>query len=148
MAGIFRTGFTALPISPRNSPAAVAHLLRKANVAHVLVGPENALQGLIASSLALLDGEEDLKPSISVIPAFDQVYRPDSEPFEPLDPGKFKLENAAVILHSSGSTAFPKPIVWTHYQLFHVGLTPCESQIFVRLQPVIHLLLFCRLRRN
>lgn len=129
MAGIFRTGYTAFPISPRNSPAAVAHLLRKANVSHVLVGPESSLQGLIASSLALLDGPNDLKPTISIIPSFHEIYKPDSEPFEPLAPGNFKLENPAVVLHSSGSTAFPKPITWSHYQLLQVGMTPCKSSV-------------------
>ena len=126
MAGIFRTGYTVFPISPRNSPAAVAHLLRKANVSHVLVGSESSLQGLIASSLELLDGPKDSNPTISVVPSFHEIYKPETEPFEPLAPGTFRLENPAVILHSSGSTAFPKPITWSHYQLLQVGLTPCK----------------------
>lgn len=137
MAGIFRTGYTAFPVSPRNSPAAVAHLLRKANVSHVLVGPESALQGLIATSLSLLKDDEGPKPSVSEIPAFDEIYRPESEHFEPLGPGTFKFENAAVILHSSGSTAFPKPIAYTHYQLLHVGFTPCKFHFFAK-QNAIH----------
>lgn len=129
MAGIFRAGFTACPISPRNSPATVAHLFRKANVSHILLGPESTSQDLVASSLALVEGSEESKPRVSIIPTFNEIYRPMTEPFEPLQPREFNIEDAVIILHSSGSTNFPKPIIWTHYHLLQVGLMPCEFQL-------------------
>lgn len=125
-----RAGYAAFPISTRNSPAAVAHLLKKAGVAHVLVGHESALQALISDALALIeDDEERPKPTISVMLANEDVYRneeEDQEDFVPLEPRTYHPDDPAFLFHSSGSTAFPKPIVWTHYQSVQLSLTPCS----------------------
>lgn len=119
-----RAGYSAFPISPRNSPAAVAHLLQKVKVAHVLVGSERAFRALISESLALIEGEE--KPTISVMLSNDTIYLEDDEDFVPLAPVKYHAGDIAYLVHSSGSTAFPKPIPWTHYQNVQVSLTPCQ----------------------
>lgn len=124
IAGIIRAGYTAFPISTRNSPAAVAHLLQKVNVAHVLVGSESALQALIAESLALV--KDQAQPPTSPMLSFSDIYSAeDREHFFALPSVKHGVDDAAYILHSSGSTAFPKPIVWTHRRVVQVGLTPC-----------------------
>lgn len=126
IAGIIRAGYTAFPISTRNSPAAVAHLLQKVNVAHVLVGSESALQALIAESLALV--KDQAQPPTSPMLSFSDIYSAeDCEHFVALPSVKHGVDDAAYILHSSGSTAFPKPIVWTHRRVVQVGLTPCWS---------------------
>lgn len=129
IVGTMRAGYAAFPISTRNSPAAVAHLLKKAGVAHVLVGHESALQALISDALALIeDDAERPKPTISVMLSFESVYRDeDEEDFVPLDSRTYHPDDPAFIFHSSGSTAFPKPIVWTHYQSVQLSLTPCLS---------------------
>lgn len=70
-----RAGYSAFPISTRNSPVAVAHLLREVKVAHVLVGSERALQALISESLALIEGKA--KQTISVMLSYDNIYLKD-----------------------------------------------------------------------
>lgn len=121
-----RAGYSAFPISTRNSPAAVAHLLQKVNAAHVLVGTERANQTLISESLALIEGVA--KPSISVMLSYDNMYLEGDEEFVPLPPVKYNMDDVAFIIHSSGSTAFPKPIFWTYYQYSQASLTPCQSR--------------------
>lgn len=120
-----RAGYIAFPISTRNSPAAVAHLIQKANVGHVLVGHESALQTIIAESLALVKDES--KPTISVMLSFDNIYPEEDDNFVPLEPRKFHADDGAFLFHSSGSTAFPKPIFWTHLQAVQISFTPCQS---------------------
>ncbi|KAH9841045.1 uncharacterized protein C8Q71DRAFT_742955, partial [Rhodofomes roseus] len=51
---IMRANHVAFPISPRNSPLAVARLINKAGVSHVLVGREQAMQDLVNEALAIL----------------------------------------------------------------------------------------------
>lgn len=102
IAGIIRAGYTAFPISTRNSPAAVAHLLQKVNVAHVLVGAESALQALIAESLTLV--KDQAQPPTSPMLSFSDIYpAEDHELFVPLPPVKHGADDASYILHSSGS---------------------------------------------
>lgn len=124
MIGIVRAGHTAFPISPRNSPAAIAHLVKTAKVSHLVVGQEKNFQALVEASVALMDGE---KPKQHIIPRFDELYLPNSaESFVPLSFRKPGHDEVGIILHSSGSTAFPKPIPWTHYQLMHIAIFPCK----------------------
>lgn len=141
IAGIMRAGYSAFPISTRNSPAAVAHLLQKVKVAHVLVGAEHALQVLISNSLYLIEGEA--KPTISAMLSYDNIYLKDDENFDPLPPIEYNAEDTAYLVHSSGSTAFPKPIAWTHYQNLQVSLSPCQS-LFLSISILISFLLSAR----
>ncbi|KAH8116797.1 hypothetical protein DFH11DRAFT_1687657 [Phellopilus nigrolimitatus] len=146
VAGIVRAGFTVFAISPRNSPAAVAHLLRKTKTAHVLVGSEQALQSLAKASFKLLDDAGDAKPGASDMPNFKDVFLPiDETDFKPFPHVKPDLDSNAFILHSSGSTAFPKPISHTHYTALQAGLTPhfgerdlCGRRIACHSLPIFH----------
>jgi acyl-CoA synthetase (AMP-forming)/AMP-acid ligase II len=45
--GVLMTGHTIFPVSPRNSPVAIAHLLRKAGATHLLIGREPVFQALV-----------------------------------------------------------------------------------------------------
>ncbi|KLO13762.1 acetyl-CoA synthetase-like protein [Schizopora paradoxa] len=119
IVGIMRAGFIVFPISTRNSASAIAHLLTKTTVSHLLVGRENALQTLASDSLNLLSD----RPITSTMPTFEDVYST-SDSFTPLSPSKARLESPAIILHSSGSTAFPKSITWKHSFLLQTSLIP------------------------
>ncbi|KZT61198.1 acetyl-CoA synthetase-like protein [Calocera cornea HHB12733] len=140
---IFRAGFTArlcqlcnaFPISTRNSVPAVEHLI-KATSCHYLFGsvptpgaPATALQETTKEVLALL-------PSVHLldVPKYTDLYpRLDSEPVQPYDshedasrtptlphvqafPEYAHITNNSplMLLHSSGSTSFPKPIPLSH----------------------------------
>lgn len=125
MAGICRSGMTAFPISPRNSPAAIAHLLAKTEASHIFVGPESALQNLAASALGHLDASGTTLPASCHVPTFAELYPNTPEDnFELLPPLNVSWDDPTIIVHSSGSTAFPKPIVWTHERYFLLARHP------------------------
>lgn len=102
--GILRAGFSVFPISTRNSPEAIAHLLKKTGTSHLLIGGEPMLQKLATTSLELLraDGHREI-PS-SHMPHFEDLYPrddPDNE-FRHYPPVKFDLDAPSLVLHSSG----------------------------------------------
>ncbi|TFK52863.1 acetyl-CoA synthetase-like protein [Heliocybe sulcata] len=138
MMGIVRAGYAAFLISPRNSPSAIAHLLSKVKVSHVVVGSEGALQELVKQSLDMFAADENCtQPDVSKIPVFEELYNEDEE-FQPLSFERPDMDDPAIILHSSGkflltdhrdaryagSTAFPKPVIWTHYRMLQLGVIP------------------------
>ena len=129
IVGVMRAGYTVFPISPRNSPAAVAHLLKKAQVTHVLIDAQDALKTLFTKSIEFL--EEDIKSNLSSSSflSFAEVHQSYTlgTVTEPPPVATFDLDNVAFIVHSSGSTAFPKPIFWTHYRFILLSWIPCES---------------------
>jgi acyl-CoA synthetase (AMP-forming)/AMP-acid ligase II len=102
--GILRAGFAVFPISPRNSPEAIAHLLKKTGVNHLLVGGEPMLQKLATASLELLRVDGQPKTAISHMPHFEDLYPHnglDGE-FKHYPAVKFNLNAPSLILHSSG----------------------------------------------
>jgi acyl-CoA synthetase (AMP-forming)/AMP-acid ligase II len=104
--GILRAGFSVFPISTRNSPEAIAHLLKKTGTSHLLIGGEPMLQKLATASLELLraDGYPEI-PS-SHMPHFEDLYPhddPDNE-FRHYPPVKFDLDAPSLVLHSSGQS--------------------------------------------
>ena len=125
LAGIFRAGYTAFPISPRNSPTAVAHLLTKANVAHLVIENEPALTSLASSALDLLDEDAKSKLETSDLPTYQDFFNPSISDEAP--EVEFDIHSTILIVHSSGSTAFPKPIPWSHYTFLQVSSALCKS---------------------
>ena len=102
MLGIMRAGAVCFPISPRNSPAAVAHLLAKTNCHNVFVSPDVAMQDLIAASKPLIPEPFDL--AIHVTPLFEELLPPDAEGSQEalfMAP-KRRPEDICAIYHSSG----------------------------------------------
>ncbi|THV08159.1 acetyl-CoA synthetase-like protein [Dendrothele bispora CBS 962.96] len=123
---ILRANCVPFPISPRNSPKAVAHLINQVGVSHVLLGYDQNMQQLMERAAEFL--KEDFEytkekiPSTSMIPVFEDLYLSETQ-----HDGKERVKKIReeiplktpgpkenqVYLHSSGSTAFPKPIPWT-----------------------------------
>ncbi|KII84539.1 hypothetical protein PLICRDRAFT_117812 [Plicaturopsis crispa FD-325 SS-3] len=113
---LHRLGCTALLISPNNSASAVAALL-KATGAHTLIvggqpsadvggqpsadvgGQPSADMGDAGKGRMWDAGEEGL----AEVPPYPSLLTPEEE-----------HERPAIILHSSGSTGHPKPLVGTH----------------------------------
>ncbi|KAL7310836.1 hypothetical protein PS15m_010280 [Mucor circinelloides] len=100
---------TFLALSPRNSEAAVANLLAKTDC-HFLFAT-NKYATLAQSAAAQVDGT-----TCEVLPSFDLVGRL-KQPLNPLASkildkhfSEKDIEQTCAIIHSSGSTAFPKPI--------------------------------------
>ena len=126
LLGIIRAGFIVFPISPRNSPAAVAHLLRQTDSHHVFVSPDHAMQTLIAATRLLVSEAFDITTHST--PTFETLFPSvEGESEEPVFVAPKKgPHDIAAIYHSSGkcpplrcsmrltgllgTTAFPKPI--------------------------------------
>ncbi|KAF7314832.1 Non-canonical non-ribosomal peptide synthetase FUB8 [Mycena kentingensis (nom. inval.)] len=119
LVGMFVAGLVPFPISPRNSPPAVAQLLKKTDC-HRLIATGTTLAPLIAAVQKQL-GEEGWVLTVDEMPTLQQVYpylaqETENHPAEPYPPppGPIDLDGLAGYLHSSGSTGFPKAIMQTH----------------------------------
>lgn len=107
--GIMRAGYVPFPISTRNSPAAVAHLLEKTNVKHLIVGVDPAMQSLAAESLETLKSQHPSAtvPTTSQMPVFSDLYDERLGPVRAEDvPYKQpSMQKPVFLLHSSGDLA-------------------------------------------
>ncbi|KAH8101719.1 acetyl-CoA synthetase-like protein, partial [Cristinia sonorae] len=122
--GIMRAGFTVFTISPRNSPEAVAHLLSKTDAVLLLVSSEPSMAALAETAISLLrsTGTELRKGSM---PVFEELFvSVTDDSFVAYPKVEYDLESPALILHSSGSTAFPKVISWSYTGLLQWCIIP------------------------
>lgn len=118
-------GAKPFPLSPRNSPEAIVHMLEKTDchrmISHSLLAPLNAaVEAQLAAKNYPIQFEQ--LPSITTIfPAIkskDPNDSPDAAVY-PSDPNPYKLNDIVLYLHSSGSTGFPKPIPQTQKTILH-----------------------------
>ena len=107
--GILRAGFAVFPISFKNSPEAIAHLLKKTAARHLLVGGEPILQKVAATSLELLRADGHPETPVSTMPHFEDLFPHDCShgEFKYYPAVKFDLDAPALILHSSGKRMTP-----------------------------------------
>lgn len=123
------TDAQAFPISPRNSPEAVVHLLTKTNCHKVVV---HGLQHQLLDTVkAELDAAK-FELQIQEVPDLDYLFPRLKDPQAQDDvvaypPVKITQDDVAIYLHSSGSTGLPKPIPWGQRQLIQFSRT-CESR--------------------
>ncbi|GJJ05918.1 putative secondary metabolism biosyntheticenzyme [Clathrus columnatus] len=100
------TGRPLLPflISPRNSAIAIAHLMKETRCGYAWV--TNGTMKLAEEAIKI---NIDLKTILRKFPSFDDLYQiePSFLP-ESYDDTPVPLSTPSVILHSSGSTSFPK----------------------------------------
>lgn len=98
-----RAGGVAFPVSPRNSPAAVAHLLTKTNSHDVFVSPDRAMQDLMAAAKLLVPVTFDLL--VHVAPTYDDLFPSGGGISERVvfTPPKRAQHEQAAIYHSSGN---------------------------------------------
>ena len=118
-----KLGLTALLLSVNNSVGAVAHLCKLTNASHLIYGPKYASVAQEAQNLLAREGIElGILPDkrfplwgpdgVRALTAKNMI--PTVQPR--LTPAQ-EATRTAVILHSSGSTGFPKPVYVTHYGL-------------------------------
>ncbi|KAK0461852.1 uncharacterized protein EV420DRAFT_1665230 [Desarmillaria tabescens] len=128
MMSLLRANFIFFPISPRNSALAVAHLLHKVGVQHVLVGRDVSMQDLARASLNILKSQysysSDDLPDLSPVPVFEELF-----------------------LHHwrECSTAYPKPIPWSGHRVVQLCLIPwfggrdlCNVVFSLHVMPMYH----------
>ena len=101
-----RAGATAFPISTRNSPTALAHLVRTTGLHVVFVSEDSAMRRLVEEAqieLARVGFECKVLP----IPAFEELYGIGPVDVSTLEESLPNIENdvekIALILHSSGA---------------------------------------------
>ncbi|KZT01340.1 acetyl-CoA synthetase-like protein [Laetiporus sulphureus 93-53] len=146
---IMRANCIAFPISPRNSPLAVAHLVSKTGVRHILVGREQATTDLANEAIQILKLQHPsvALPELSPMPLLEELFLPPEEQLSG-DLVKYRYRGpdaTAIILHSSGSTAFPKPVYWTNHRFLQLCLIPyfgerdLTDQVFsLHVMPMYH----------
>ncbi|KAI0758786.1 acetyl-CoA synthetase-like protein [Fomes fomentarius] len=106
--GLMYLGLTTFPISTRNSALTVAHLVTKTGVKQMYVSGDPAMQRLAQEANEIL-AKDGLEFDFLPMPTFEDLYGPGGD--EELVPmGKVSPDKTSIILHSSGSTAFPKSI--------------------------------------
>ncbi|TFK37074.1 hypothetical protein BDQ12DRAFT_221196 [Crucibulum laeve] len=127
IVGILRAGFQAFPISPRNSPAGIAHLLHATHATHIIMSHDPGIQRLASAACAQRKASGMAAPPVQAIPlpTFEYLFGGSEEDFEPLPPMVPPLPtDPSLILHSSGSMSFPKPVAMAYRNLFVFGLAP------------------------
>ncbi|KAJ7146581.1 hypothetical protein C8R44DRAFT_757824, partial [Mycena epipterygia] len=126
VAGCLKAGIVPFPISHRNSAAAVFHVLSTTG-AHRMLTTNGSLARLVAAVLAESSAKSPpYELSIEEIPLLGKIYPhlghemkdDDFTPY-PSPATRTALDDAAVYLHSSGSTGFPKCIPETHRNIIH-----------------------------
>ncbi|KAG2059105.1 L-aminoadipate-semialdehyde dehydrogenase [Suillus hirtellus] len=113
---LYRMGYCVLFLSPNNSPSAIAHLLTVTNATHVIV--QDALLSPAAAALTHLSNPTSVtiinQPSSDVFGSASRSFHPEKTRWDPA----LKWENESLlpvtVIHSSGSTGFPKPIIATN----------------------------------
>ncbi|KIY43648.1 acetyl-CoA synthetase-like protein [Fistulina hepatica ATCC 64428] len=114
-----RLGLTALLLSVNNSVQAVAHLTKITDATHFIYGNKFEQDAIEAQRILREQGRE-----VPIIPdkhfplwGDEGIATASIKPFAPFLTPDQETDRPAVLLHSSGSTGFPKPVYITHYGL-------------------------------
>lgn len=101
---MLRAGITVVPISPRNSAPAVAHLLSKSRPSHLLFSMEDSIRELTKNTISRFKESypEHTPPNLCAMPTFEQIYAKE-EFFTPLPPCERDWSRPRLISHSSGA---------------------------------------------
>ncbi|KAJ7096123.1 hypothetical protein C8R44DRAFT_379494 [Mycena epipterygia] len=133
--GVMLAGYLPFPLSPRNSEAAIVHLFRSSSCTRVFVSADPSMQNLAgAARIGISALEENLK--IMPIPTFQELFEP-SIASQSLPRKKVNLDDPAVLMHSSGSTAFPKESGLIPY---YGAVDLCGEVLSVHAVPMFHML--------
>ncbi|KAK0472521.1 NRPS-like enzyme [Armillaria novae-zelandiae] len=146
LAGLMRLGFIPFPISPRNSVAAIVHLIKSTGTRHLIVSQDTLLQST-ADIVCRQAWEADVNDKIAIIPMphFSDLFSGKPGSYEPLPPVRPDWSQTAIIIHSSGSTRFPSPIHTTHLNVlrsagrpYHGELNLCGEVLGAQAIPMYH----------
>ncbi|KAJ3558403.1 hypothetical protein NM688_g950 [Phlebia brevispora] len=124
IVGLMRAGLTAFLISTRNSAEAVRHLLTVTGAQYLLTSREPAI-------LALADDALQNGPLVkrSYMPEFSDIFMPREDGKLVFSGSQRDPDAPTIILHSSGSTSFPKPITWSARRLMEWARAPWYGDI-------------------
>ncbi|KAJ7754149.1 hypothetical protein DFH07DRAFT_743950, partial [Mycena maculata] len=124
LVGLMTANFVPFPVSPRNSPAAILHLLRASSCHRIVATCVTLAPALARLQKHLADADPDFALNIQEIPSLQQIYpNLGAETldcsFQPYSETQNcpQLDNIFMYIHSSGTTGFPKAIPQTYRQL-------------------------------
>ncbi|TFK41528.1 hypothetical protein BDQ12DRAFT_720371 [Crucibulum laeve] len=121
--GAMRTGLPVILISDCLSPATMDHIISTSGVSHIVLNKDDSrVCSLITDSISRTQQmRPDLSITTSFIPTFNDLFPGDGSKIDPPNVKPYDLDSTAFILHSSGSTAFPKLASWTYKM---ISVTP------------------------
>lgn len=119
--GIVHTGCSVVIISPRNSPLAIANLIKDSKAEHLLISQEPSVVELAKNSLQILSNDWNLTISTSSMLTYPDLFPEARLPCEDITDIKRDLHDVAIVIHSSGSTSFPKLIPWTNRRIVELA---------------------------
>lgn len=103
VTGIIRAGFIVLLLSPRNSPPALAQLLKSTRCQMLVHSTDKLVEKTLAETLALLRKSEEAPMSLCRLPSYDETYRR-RHPVHPLPQDlSAHPDDVVLITHTSGS---------------------------------------------
>ncbi|KAG8701413.1 hypothetical protein FRC08_004091 [Ceratobasidium sp. 394] len=122
--GAMRAGLVPFPLSPRTQAAGISHLLNSTQTRHMLVGGSQAMDELWAKIQSLPENEGrgfEIKRIPSASELFPDLGKADAK-MPPINHfttlGPTTSETLAFIVHSSGSTGFPRALKHNHENVF------------------------------
>ena len=65
------------------------------------------MQELAAHAFELMKEAGTPIPHVSTMPVFEDLYRAQHEPFEPLPPLNVAMDDPVMVMHSSGTSPYP-----------------------------------------
>ncbi|KAI0028244.1 acetyl-CoA synthetase-like protein [Vararia minispora EC-137] len=128
IGGIMCSGMSPFPLSPRNSAAAVAHLLKTSGVLQVVVTPDPAMQALASETVAILT-KQGIQIEVLPMPAFEDLFHEDPPPEESsVRVCELRRDMTVLLVHSSGTTSFPRIVRFRSHNFVGWGL-PFENDV-------------------
>ncbi|EIW83278.1 L-aminoadipate-semialdehyde dehydrogenase [Coniophora puteana RWD-64-598 SS2] len=113
---LFRMGYCVLFISPNNSPPAIAHLIKTTKSCAVIA--QDGYAPAVEAALTHLDDPSSVKiisqPVSDVYGPGAQKAHPEKIKWDPILDPEEEIRMPVTIIHSSGSTGYPKPIFATN----------------------------------
>lgn len=127
---IMHANFVVFPISPRNSALAVANLITKANIKHILVGQEQSMVDLAQKAIETVASQNSstIAPTTSPLLLFAQLFSGNVVPEEDINYVKTAPEEIVAYSHSSGM--FIWSILYAH------NLTICRIYRLSKTYPI------------
>ncbi|KAJ6579476.1 putative aminoadipate reductase [Mycena vulgaris] len=135
LVALITANLVPFPISPRNSPAAVVHLLRTTSCRRVISTCVTLAPLIAGIKQEFAQLEPDFVLKIDEAPALSQIYpNLGAETldcsFDPYAPPTNvpSLDDVCFYLHSSGSTGLPKAIPQTHRSFIQQSSFPAATE--------------------
>ncbi|CDO76173.1 hypothetical protein BN946_scf185034.g6 [Trametes cinnabarina] len=143
--GMMYLGHGVFPLSIRNSAVAIAHLTRRTALRHLFVSHDPAMQRLADEAKDILT-KEGYEIEIVPLPEFRDLYNESKEGLD-IEMAPQNDEKTCLILHSSGSTSFPKPVPFPHRHFTRWGFLSsfgdfdlCGSHVGMHSLPQFHIM--------